>query len=189
MCPPELNPEDYLQKRIEWRYRYGVVGNRLGAKIILGSAEDELFRYRSKKFDLLFTSPPYLGVTKYRQDSWIRLWLLNEGPALPDWKADFQRSGRSAYESMLVSAFAASAKLLKSKGVVWVRTDARKTTKAITEGVLRMQWPKRKLYMRADSPVGLTQTAHFGDDSPKPGEVDFLIPGCRKPPAGFVLCS
>ena len=184
MDAPEVNPGGYLSKRIDWRYEHGVVRSDPGAEIILGAAEKEIERRESKRFDLLFTSPPYLGVTKYRHDSWIRLWLLREGPAWPDWKAD-PSSGKAAYKQMLESVFAAAAQRLKTHGVVWVRTDARKHTKAMTEHALRIHWPNRKLYVRADPLNYRTQTSHFGDPSKKPGEVDYLIPGGRKPPAGF----
>ena len=187
MHPPKLNPEDYLNQRIKWRYRHGVVESNPGAEIVLGSAEEELPRFQNTKFDLLFTSPPYFGITNYRQDSWIRLWLLNEGPVLPDWKKDSKISRQDEYKTMLNSVFAATAKLLKPRGVVWVRTDAREFTKWATVDALRKQWPTRKLYSRSEPLKCRTQTAHFGDNSPKPGEVDFLIPGRKKPAAGFIL--
>jgi len=187
MQPPLVQPGDYLRRRIDWRYLHGVVDNHPSAEIILGAAEEEICDCGSNKFDLLFTSPPYLGVTKYRHDSWIRLWLLKEGPALPDWKAD-PASGKEAYKKMLNSVFAAAARLLKSHGVVWVRTDARRTTQVTTENALHLHWPGRKLYVRSDSANYRTQTSHFGDYSKKPGEVDYLIPGRRKLPPGFVLC-
>lgn len=34
------------------------------------------------KPSLLFTSPPYYGVTNYFYDQWLRLWLLG-GPEKP----------------------------------------------------------------------------------------------------------
>ena len=174
MHPPKLDPVDYLQKRIEWRYLHGIVESNPCAEIILGAAEEELPRVQYEKFDLLFTSPPYFSVTKYRHDSWIRLWLLNEGPVLPDWKEYPKMTRQDEYKNMLDSAFTAAAKLLKPSGVVWVRTDARKTTKIATMEALRGRWPKEKLYEHADPLNYRTQTAQFGDNSPKPGEVDFF---------------
>jgi len=189
MRPPELDPVDYMQQKIEWRYRHGIIARSSRTEIILGAAENTLSRGSVEKFDLLLTSPPYFGITKYRQDSWIRLWLLREGPSLPDWKADPKLTGWSTYQRLLDSVFAAAAKLLKPRGVIWVRTDARKRTKAATESALRTQWPGRKLYARSAPLNYRTQTAHFGDESAKPGEVDFLLPGNRTLPTGFVLCN
>ncbi|MCY4042870.1 MAG: DNA methyltransferase [Candidatus Dadabacteria bacterium] len=189
MRPPELNPADYLRQRIEWRYKHGVVDGPSRADIVWGAAERNLCCYSKEKFDLLLTSPPYFGVTRYRHDSWIRLWLLNEGPPLPDWKNDPNMSGKDVYREMLDSVFAVVANLLKPRGVVWVRTDARKVTKEATQMALSAHWPMRNLYMRSDPQDYRTQTSHFGDNSPKPGEVDFLIPGRNKLPSGFVLCS
>jgi DNA modification methylase len=37
-----------------------------------------------KKFDMVFTSPPYLQVIKYAKYNWVRLWFLGEEPSLVD---------------------------------------------------------------------------------------------------------
>ncbi|MDE2703682.1 MAG: hypothetical protein OXI35_01335, partial [Gemmatimonadota bacterium] len=133
--------------------------------------------YLNKQFDLLFTSPPYFSVTDYRQDSWIRLWLLGEGPSLPDWKKDKRTTSQKFYQQMLLDVFSSARRLLKPHSIVWVRTDSREFTRNSTLEILRSLWPNRKLFMRYDCPKKDTQTAHFGNVFTKSGEVDFLIPG------------
>ena len=182
LSPPELNPFGYIQKRIDWRYRHGIISHSHRAEILLGDSVKILAGYNERKFDLLFTSPPYFGVTDYRQDSWIRLWLLNEGPSLPDWKKDTQISRRESYTHMMVNVFSAIKRLLKKNGVVWVRTDAREFTRETIKMTLQSLWPKRHVYLRYDSPNKDTQTAHFGNPYNKYGEVDFLIPGRKARP-------
>ena len=187
MSPPNIDPVEYLERRIDWRYRHGVVESPARSEIALASAENSLpQRQRGGRFDLMFTSPPYFSVTNYRHDSWIRLWLLNQGPALPDWKTDPRVSRQTEYKKMLHCVFLHSKRLLKPAGAIWVRTDSRVFTKKATECALRANWPRRKLYMREDSPER-TQTAHFGNTMKKSGEIDFLIPGGRKPPEGFLF--
>lgn len=178
MKPPDMDPCDYFHKRINWRYFQGVIGRQRPADIVRGDSVEAFSRRHSGKFDLLFTSPPYFGITDYRHDSWIRLWLLGENP-LPDWKKEKTASSRDSYKNMLVNVFAGAERLLKVDGIVWVRTDARKFTKEATLQAIRAAWPNRNLYMRHDCPQTRTQTAHFGDISTKPGEVDFVIPGKR----------
>ena len=51
--------------------------------------------------DLILTSPPYVGVTNYRADNWLRLWALGEGPARPNWTTDQKFSNAVKYQSML----------------------------------------------------------------------------------------
>ena len=179
MKPPEINVRDYFQRRIEWRYRHGVIGNRYPAKICNGDAQTILPSCGGMRYDLLFTSPPYCGVTDYRQDSWIRLWMLGEGPSLPDWKK-LNGSGKESYRELLQTVFQESRKLLKPHSVVWIRTDARPFTMNATFCAMRSVWPSRKMYVRHDQPARRTQTALFGDQSQKPGEMDIVIPG---PPA------
>lgn len=186
MSPPDIDPYEYFLKRIRWRYTHGVTDNRQATEIARGDAAQILSDYQAsaetiskkeKSFSLLFTSPPYFSVTDYRQDSWIRLWMLGEGPSLPDWKKDKTIVRQEFYHQMLYDVFFQASKLLKPSGVVWIRTDARAFTKNTTLQIIRTLWPRRKLFMRYDRPEKLTQTAHFGNTSTKPGEIDFLIPG------------
>ncbi len=180
--PPDLNPFYYIEKRIDWRYKHGIISQYRKAEIMYGDSSNVLAEYHRMKFDLLFTSPPYFSVTDYRQDSWIRLWLLNEGPPLPDWKKDTQISRRESYAQMMGTVFSTVKNLLKKNSVIWVRTDAREFTRKTTEGILRSLWPKRVIYQRFDIPSKDTQTAHFGNQYNKSCEVDFLIPGRKNLP-------
>ena len=180
MRPPEIDPSSYIRNRINWRYSRGIIEQIQPAKIVLGDSTKLLSNYRGGKFDLLFTSPPYFNVTDYRQDSWIRLWMLNEGPPLPDWKKDKTNIRRDLYQQMMFDVISSASKLLKSHNAVWIRTDTRLFARNTTQNVLRTVWPKRKLYISCDNHEIRTQTSHFGYISAKSREVDFLMPG-RKP--------
>lgn len=182
MNPPEVDPFEYFCNRIRWRYMHGIVDERKEAEIIRGDSADVLKNYQAGSFNLLFTSPPYFGITNYRQDNWIRLWMLGEGDALPDWKKDKSTARKDMYHQMLENVFSEAKRLLKPVGAVWVRTDARHYTRQTTLDIIRGLWPRRKLYQRYDHPPKDTQTAHFGRSSSKFGEVDFVIPGRRALP-------
>ena len=182
MEPPRIDPVETLRGKINWRYKHGVVGFGDAAEIKLGDSSEILMKRPKEHFNLLFTSPPYCGVTDYRQDSWIRLWMLNEGPALPDWKKDRRSVRQELYRKMINDVLTKSSKLLIPRGVVWIRTDAREFTKNVTLDAVCKIWPNRKIYMRIDVPRLGTQTKHFRNLSGKLGEVDLLIPGKRKLP-------
>lgn len=177
--PPEVDTCSYFRQRINWRYLHGIISCKQTAEIIHGDSSKFLASYSKNKFDLLFTSPPYFSITDYRQDSWIRLWMLGEGPPLPDWKRDRRTTCREFYYQMLSNVFSLTKSLLKPHSVIWVRTDSREFTKNTTLKVLRCTWPNRKLFMKYDYPKTQTQTAYFGNTSIKSGEIDFLIPGRR----------
>ena len=179
MQPPKIDPVSYLKERIEWRYRHGTVPRSTPAEIILGTAETKLRGRQGGTYDLLFTSPPYLDVTSYLHDSWIRLWALGIGPARPDWRKEANIHKPELYRGMLESVLLQSKRLLKPNGTVWIRTDARTFTKKTTREILGDLWGGRHLYSRADIPER-TQTYHYGDTTPKKGEVDFLISRSHK---------
>ena len=180
MRPPEIDPYEYFRKRITWRYMHGAINEIQPAEIAQGDAVEVLQTCQKNEFSLLFTSPPYFAITDYRQDNWIRLWMLAEGPSLPDWKRDETTRRRELYRQMLNNVFFAASKLLKPYSVIWIRTDARKFTKDSTLETIRKIWPDRKLLMRYDRPERRTQTVHFGNKPSTLGEVDFVMPGRRR---------
>src|SRR5205823_3349396 len=66
MNPPELDPVEFMLKKVAWRYRHG----RLKAnqsRVYLGDSRQRLDAIAKRpggcKAKLLFTSPPYQGVT------------------------------------------------------------------------------------------------------------------------------
>ena len=182
MYPPQIDPYSYFRKRICWRYVHGVIEKRHTSEILHGDAAQVLSGYQDGNFDLLFTSPPYFSMTDYRQNTWIRLWMLTEGPPLPDWKKDPRTSRQVSYCHMLDEVFSEASKLLKAHSIIWIRTDARAFTKHTTLHTMHKLWPNRKLFMRYDHPKKRTQTSHFNNVSADLGEVDFLIPGNRPLP-------
>ena len=54
--------------------------------LIVDSCEitEKMIQNECSQYSLLFTSPPYCGITDYFMDQWLRLWLLG-GPAEPEY--------------------------------------------------------------------------------------------------------
>ena len=182
LYPPDVDCKRFFQTKFSWRYKHGVIEGCHNSEIILGDSTHVLQQSCQNRHDLLVTSPPYFNLTDYRQDSWIRLWALGEGPALPDWKMDHRQSNRVLYKKMLTDVFQDSANQLKCEGAVWVRSDSREFTKQTTIEVMKSVWPGRKIFIRRDQPENGTQTAFFNNKRASHAEIDLVIPGHRKLP-------
>lgn len=186
MHPPSLDPVDFIQGRIEWRYQKGLSINESRSAIFLGDARKKLKNLKNVDANLLLTSPPYMGITNYEYDNWIRLWFLG-GPELPSW-SNKQRYGNPAhYRSMLTEVFTEAKKIMVDDANIVVRTDRRRFTLETTACILNELWPRHRILGKATVADKPTQTALFGDKSAKPGECDILLlPPCREIPDGFI---
>ena len=78
------------------------------------------------------------------------------------------------HAALLSDVFGTTLRLLTSEATTYVRTDARAATLNATAEVMRAQWPGWRLLARYERVVR-PQTAHYGDHSPKLGEVDLLL--------------
>ena len=189
MKPPELDPVEFMKKKVAWRYAKG----RLKAnesRVYLGDSRERLEAIRmqsDKRAKLLFTSPPYHGVTNYFYDQWLRLWLLGGpseplnqlgGPSRPvssgeDCKSKF--ADRQEYVEMLRTVFSKSKPLLARDAVVCVRTDSREFTRESTIEALERTFPRKKLRMEKHSRPIFTQTELFDSEVKTKDEVDLVM--------------
>ena len=180
MGPPNIEPVAFLEQRIEWRYKKGQPD--LSGEILLGDSVRLLGSgyYRrafAEPFDLLFTSPPYCGVTNYHYDQWLRLWMLGQHPSPRRrggrWHRKFE--SQTDYRDLLASVFGGAAQRMSEEAIVVVRTDAREFTLTTTVEALRAAFPYKQLHEEQRPFRSQTQTALYGDSSKKPGEVDLVM--------------
>ncbi len=121
------------------------------SEIELGDARQKLSSWKGSKFNLLVTSPPYCGVTNYRLDNWIRLWLLGDLP-LPDNKSSEKYADRESYRSMLMDVFSSAKMSMTESATVLVRTDSRLFTRDVTAATLRALWPDHRMLAKSERP-------------------------------------
>ncbi len=93
-----------VERRVTWLLREGRPVTRGIA--INGDARDagrlaaQALRERGlpERIRLVVTSPPYLGLVRYGQANWLRLWLLGEDPTAVDAALDAPRSVTASNE-------------------------------------------------------------------------------------------
>ena len=185
-APPEIEPYEFLAKRVAWRYAKGIPKTHRvdRPEIALGRSADSL-PTADIPAKLVLTSPPYSNVTNYRSDNWLRLWALGEGPELPDWKSEQKFVNPDKYLHFLRDSLS-STKIRTDSSTIWyIRSDIRDRTKLAITSVLNELLPEHRLYEQSAPYKKNTQTALYGDTDPKPGETDLLYMPPRRRRGGF----
>jgi len=180
--PPNLDPLDFMLKKIDWRYNKGVPQID-DSRIILGDSTEELSKiaecalYNNIKFKLLFTSPPYYSLTDYHKDQWLRLWLLG-GPEIPETNKGKYRgrfNDKEEYYNLLDVTFGSCVPMLDDNSTIYVRTDKRTWTFEKTLEVLKKHFPSHHLSIIERTITKRTQTEIFGNSSSEKGEIDIIL--------------
>jgi len=78
------------------------------------------------KVSLVVTSPPYLNVTRYEEDQWLRLWFLGGDPKPTYGKVskDDRHNSAGRYWQFLADSWKGAAPLLKKSATLVVRLGA-----------------------------------------------------------------
>ena len=189
MRPPIISTADYLKSRVSWRYAKGIEKSGNEAQVYFGDARRGLSGRRGDRAALILTSPPYMGVTNYKYDNWIRLWALG-GPPEPNSDLEQRYANRERYSWMIRDVFGRLAKSARPDATVVVRTDRRPYTQETTTRAMREVWPDHCLLGRKTRATRPTQTSLFGDRTEKPGEVDLIaLAKGSKPLSGIQTLS
>jgi DNA modification methylase len=97
-------------------------------KVVLKDARrvSTSFRNLRKKVALVVTSPPYLNVTRYEEDQWLRLWFLGGEPRPTYGKIskDDRHERAGNYWEFLKECWFGLAPLLKDSAKIVVRLGA-----------------------------------------------------------------
>lgn len=181
--PPEVDPIDFMEKRINWRYAKGVATTN-DSFVYLGDSTVRLkdVRRRANELSLpsatlLLTSPPYCGITNYHYDQWLRLWLLGGPPnafVVPG-RHRGKFADQKKYRKLLLDVFSRSKPLLHKNATVYVRTDHREVTLRTTVEVLKEVFPKKRMFKRYRNIEKPTQTRLFRNRIELSAEVDVVL--------------
>jgi len=180
--PPEINPIEFMIKRIKWRYKKGTP-TIFDSHIVYGDSTIHLKDIVKKalaediRFSLLFTSPPYSSVTDYYADQWLRLWLLG-GSELP--KATQQKHkgrfvSKEDYASLLDTVFRNCSLIMDERSTIYVRTDTREFTYNTTLNILKKYFPNYDINILQKPYNKKTQTQVIGNKSNYNGEIDIIL--------------
>jgi len=180
--PPEINPIDFVIKKLDWRFEKGSP-TVFDSRVIFGDSTLELKNIVKKaqdtdiRFSLLFTSPPYCSVTDYYADQWLRLWLLggSEIPKLIHEKHKRRFDSKEDYYKLLDTVFSNCSALMDKKSTVYVRTDRREFTFNSTFEILQKHFPNHKTEIRDRPFTKKTQTEMHGNKSNETGEIDIIM--------------
>lgn len=181
--PPEINPLEFLTKKINWRYKKGVP-KISDSSILFGDSSDELEKIAQRaanseiKFSLLFTSPPYWSITDYYADQWLRLWIMGGSP-IPKSNSHKHKgrfSSKLEYYNLLDTIFGYCSQIMDpQRSTIYVRTDIREYTYNTTLEILKKHFPSHKITIKKQPFKRKTQTQLHGNSSSENSEVDIVL--------------
>jgi len=126
LFPRKRDVFDMLRQKADYRLQ-GMEGRAAG-EVRLSDVRDVASHFRSlwRKVALVVTSPPYLNVTCYEEDQWLRLWFLGglPHPTYGRVSKDDRHGAASKYWQFLEDSWTSLAPLLKDSAKVVIRLGA-----------------------------------------------------------------
>lgn len=125
---PERNAFALLRTQISYRYATPPPAGR--ASVVKTDFRDlpRLATKLQKPVRLVVTSPPYLDVTNFEEDQWLRLWFLG-GPPRPTYRRisrDDRHEHPTAYWKLISDMWRVLGSLVRPGGHVVIRMGGRK---------------------------------------------------------------
>ena len=124
--PPYRDPFTIIRSRLAFRYE---TIPPIGAAEILNADMRELPRMETRNHNIrcVITSPPYLDVTSFEEDQWLRLWFLG-GVPYPQRNVisrDDRHSTREAYWRLIADMWRALGQVLAPQAHIVIRIGAK----------------------------------------------------------------
>jgi DNA methylase len=125
---PERDTFALLRRLIEYRYASAVP--KSNANVLRTDFRDlpRLLPSERRSVGLVITSPPYLDVTNFEEDQWLRLWFLG-GPPRPTYRKvskDDRHERPDSYWRLIADMWRVLGRLVKNDGNVVIRMGGRK---------------------------------------------------------------
>ncbi len=116
-----------LESRAQFRLKDGSTERR--GKVALTDAREASFAFRSVRGEVkaVITSPPYLNITNYEEDQWLRLWFLGyeARPTYGKISRDDRHGSRDLYWTFITESWRGIAPLLRKDANLICRIGAK----------------------------------------------------------------
>jgi hypothetical protein len=151
--PPERDA--FIVLREAARFRYRIEPAALTGVIRQGDARKSaaIFPALRGKVRLIITSPPYLDVTDYAEDQWLRLWFLGGAPHPNAGQfSDDRLTDKDAYWGFLTQVWHGIASMFAREARIVIRIGGRLPRDELCEGLkttLRAALRDRRVTMRS----------------------------------------
>jgi len=119
--PPLRNSFLILERMAEYRLDANKPKKRARVAQCDARQASLYFPYLKNRVTHVITSPPYLNVTDFVEDQWLRLWFLGGPPYLRTSGGDDRNSSRKRYWRFLAECWAGIAPLLTAKATIVIR--------------------------------------------------------------------
>lgn len=172
MSPPERDVFDILSRKATFRFEHGTP--KIRGTVLRGDARraGEILAKHAGSVASVVTSPPYLAVTNFEEDQWLRLWFLGgkPHPTYGEVSDDDRHQNADHYFAFLTEVWGGIAPLLKPSATLTCRIAA----KGISADVLaeslcntvKSTWPRANRVSVTESDLRNRQTNVF-----RPGSV------------------
>lgn len=134
--PPDRDVFELLRNRLAFRYESDVPSGRGIVHLSDMRHLPRLIRGLDETIRCVITSPPYLDVTDFEEDQWLRLWFLG-GPGFPTYgmvSQDDRHENAAAYWGLISDLWRTLGQILAPRADVVIRIGAKKFD---TEGMGR----------------------------------------------------
>ena len=177
---PERNVFSILELKAKFRFEDGTASDT--GVVRQGDARRayELLREYRGQVSTVVTSPPYLDVTNFEEDQWLRLWFLGgkPHPTYGEVSSDDRHNNSEKYFRFLSDAWRGIAPLLNDSATLTCRIAAKGiSANELSDGLwasVRDVWPNASLHHASESELANRQTNAFRPGSAGCGkEYDF----------------
>lgn len=166
--PPARDVFDILRQRAEYRLSADIPSLRGSVALTDARRASGVFARFKKQVNLIVTSPPYLDVTRFEEDQWLRLWFLGHEP-FPTYSkvsVDDRHTAPTKYWEFLRSVWSGLAGMLAPKSVMICRIGTKHQSiedlASSLSSSLRAAFPKTRVLRPAVvSNIRNRQTEYF----------------------------
>lgn len=139
LYPQKRNVFEMLISKVRYRLSHGKPDLHGSAKQSDARLAAQVFPELRERIRLVVTSPPYLNVTAFEEDQWLRLWFLGgePNPTYGRISRDDRHQSAARYWAFLTETWRGVAPLLRSDSVMVLRVGAKSLSpQSLNEGLL-----------------------------------------------------